>query len=171
MEFLWLSYPKATFVTPSVSGELPASRFPCFPCLKIPRQILTLQTMIKPPPLSNFYHFSPMESPLSVQMVLSSAWRYCSIFWLVAAARQLARSVVSRGDTPRICETTRDPAENTRGYAGNARGSARGKRTCVQAKKANPDMKDSSTFSLSYQTCLYESKHEHRPTFVRMLRY
>ena len=47
MEFLRLFYPKATFPTLSVSGELQASRFPYFPWLKIPRQNPTSQNILR----------------------------------------------------------------------------------------------------------------------------
>ena len=58
-EFIWLFYPKATFSTLSVSGELPASRLPRLPWLKIPRQNLTSQTILKYHTNHDFLHFSP----------------------------------------------------------------------------------------------------------------
>ena len=74
-------YPKATFATLSVSGELQASRLPRHPWLKIPRQILTSQTITKRRIYPIFHHFSPKgtvpqaihnytNSPLNIFLIL-----------------------------------------------------------------------------------------------------
>ena len=81
-EFMWLIYPKATFVTPSVSGELPASRLPRLPWLKIPRQTLTSQNILKH--RAN-HHFLPLianrNSPLYLLIKKShtSLYNYTSL--------------------------------------------------------------------------------------------
>ena len=51
--------PEGNLPNPSVSGELPASRLPRLPWLKIPRQNLTLQTILKYHTNHDFLHFSP----------------------------------------------------------------------------------------------------------------
>ena len=56
-----------------VSGELQASRLPRLPWLKIPRQNLTSQTIIKRRVYPIFYHLSPMETvPQAILSIIGS---------------------------------------------------------------------------------------------------
>ena len=72
---------EGNFPNPSVSGELQASRLPRHPWLKIPRQILTSQTITKRRIYPIFHHFSPKgtvpqaihnytNSPLNIFLIL-----------------------------------------------------------------------------------------------------
>ena len=65
---------EGNFPNPSVSGELQASRLPRLPWFKIPRQILTSQTIIKRRIYPIFYHFSPMGT---VPQVVLRPLRLC----------------------------------------------------------------------------------------------
>ena len=82
-ESIWLIYPKATFLTLSVSGELQASWLPCTPWLKIPRQNLTFKNILK---IHSFQPFSITyrqwgQSPrLSVLPIVSSSRHKTNVF-------------------------------------------------------------------------------------------
>ena len=68
-ESMWLIYPKATFATLSVSGELQTSRLPRLPWFKNPASKSHFSNHNKTPHLSNFLSlFSNGDSPQAINL-------------------------------------------------------------------------------------------------------
>ena len=72
-EILAVDLPEGNLPNPSVSGELQASRLPRLPWLKIPRQIFTLQNILKH--RTNHHFLSPIANgvPLAIILLLNNS--------------------------------------------------------------------------------------------------